>query len=50
MELKVIELQLKEFALKKKGKNKFVVLYGIWKEYGDFTYNEIKESEIKLSN
>jgi len=48
MELKIIESQLKEFALKKKGKNKFVALYGIWKEYGDFTYNEIKESEIKL--
>jgi hypothetical protein len=49
MELKVLELQLKEFALKKKkGKNKFVDLYGIWKRYGDFSYNEIKESEIKL--
>ena len=38
----------KKFGAKKKGKNKFVDLYGIWKKYGDFSYNEIRESDIKL--
>ncbi|MGB9719939.1 MAG: hypothetical protein ACPL28_00455 [bacterium] len=51
MELKILESQLKELMpknKKKKKNNKLASLYGIWKELGDFSYNEIKELEIKL--
>ena len=49
IELKIIESQLKELMPKKKKQNtKFANLYGIWKKFGDFSYDDIKESEIKL--
>jgi hypothetical protein len=50
IELKIIESQLKELAskMKKKKDNKFANLYGIWEKFGDFSYDEIKESEIKF--
>ncbi|MEO0162742.1 MAG: hypothetical protein ABIL39_11790 [candidate division WOR-3 bacterium] len=51
MELKILEAQLRDLVSKNKKKkkdNKFSKLYGIWKKYGDFSYHEIKESEIKL--
>ena len=52
LELKILRHQIKETKILKKEKQgkRFSDLYGIWKEFGNFSYEEIKEAEIRLSD
>lgn len=48
LQLKVLKGQIKKKEKVKKKVKKFSELYGIFKGKGDFSYDEIKEAEIKL--
>jgi len=48
LEMRVLRSQLEGRDSKIRKKRVFTKLRGIWKKYGDFTYEEIKSAEIKL--
>jgi hypothetical protein len=48
LEMRVLRSQLEGRDRKVRKKRVFTKLRGIWKKYGDFTYEEIKSAEIRL--
>ena len=48
LEMRVLRSQLEERAPKTRKKRTFAKLRGIWKKYGDFTYEDIKSAEVRL--